>query len=71
MMPDLRWARFIKRMSQEEVAYLSGVPQPIVSRFERGLQRPTDEQWQKIADALEVDVKELTYYTYEEQNGRD
>jgi transcriptional regulator with XRE-family HTH domain len=53
-------------MTQDEIAFKSGIPQPIISRFERGLQRPTDAQWKAIADALQVDVTDLTFYTYEE-----
>jgi len=51
--------RRLARMSQEQLAGLSGVGQSYISRIERGRAGLTYKQAQKLAPALGVDPKQL------------
>ena len=51
----LRSARRAKGMSQEAVAYRAGVEQTDVSKFERGVERPSVERARRLATALDLE----------------
>jgi transcriptional regulator with XRE-family HTH domain len=51
--------RKAKGLSQEDLADLSGVEQPTISRFERGSDGITLRIIRQIADALDVSVSDL------------
>lgn len=49
--------RLLRKMKQEELARLSGVPQPTISSLERGRYKGTNiEIVQALADALNIEV---------------
>ena len=48
-----------KGLSQAELAYLSGISQSSLARYERGEMQPTLEVIKKIADVLNVSIEEL------------
>jgi transcriptional regulator with XRE-family HTH domain len=56
---DLRIARTRKRVCQYELSYRTGISQGLISLIERGYRQPTREQAEKIANALNVDIKEI------------
>jgi len=55
----LRTLRKQKGMSQEKMAKILSTDTSNYSRKERGETKIQDEEWQKIADALEVPVKDI------------
>ncbi len=56
---DLRIARVKRKISQWELSYKTRISQGRISLFERGFRQPTKEQAEKIADALQVDIKDI------------
>lgn len=56
---DLRIARMRKRICQYELSYRTGISQGLISLIERGYRQPTNEQADKIAEALQVNIKEI------------
>ncbi len=56
---NLRIARVKRKMSQWELSYKTRISQGRISLFERGFRQPTQEQAEKIAEALCVDIKEI------------
>lgn len=46
--------RFYQDISQQKLALMSGISQTTISHIENGLHIPTDEQKEKIANALEL-----------------
>ena len=56
---DLRIARTRKRICQYELSYRTGISQGLISLFERGYRQPTKVQAEKIAEALQVNIKEI------------
>lgn len=56
---DLRIARTRKKMSQYELSHKTEISQARISLFENGFRYPTNEQAEKIAEALEVNLKEI------------
>ncbi len=56
---DLRIARVKRKMSQWELSYKTRISQGRISLFERGFRQPTKEQADKIADVLQVDIKDI------------
>jgi transcriptional regulator with XRE-family HTH domain len=57
--PGLRAARMRHEMSQDELAFISGVPQPRLSRAERGYLWLRSDERERIAGALGVTVDDL------------
>ena len=55
----IRAFRKLKRIQQVEFAKRIGISVTVLGRIERGERIPTDEQLQKIADELHIDVEEL------------
>ena len=55
----LRYLRKQKGLSQEKIAKILSTDTSNYSRKERGETRIHDEEWQKIADALNVSVEEI------------
>ena len=55
----IRAFRKLKRIQQVELAKRIGMSVTVLGRIERGEKIPTDEQLQKIADELHIDVEEL------------
>ncbi len=56
---DLRIARVKRKMSQWELSYKTRISQGRISLFERGFRQPTKEQAEKIAEALQEDIKDI------------
>ena len=54
--PRIKQARLRQRMSQRVLAEQSGVSATAISKYERGLMKPTSDVLLKVADALEVDL---------------
>ena len=52
-----------KEIGISELAKISGIPQPSVSRYVRGKSNPPLKQLGKIAKALEVDVCDIVEKT--------
>ena len=48
-----------KGLSQAELAYLAGIAQSSLARYERGEMQPTIEVVKKIADVLKISIDEL------------
>ena len=57
---NLKRARVLKGLNQEELANILGVKQASISQFERGERIPTPGRLKKIAEALDVSIQELT-----------
>ena len=55
-MTTLRWARFIRQMTQMELQCKTGIHQVRISSFENGLLMPRPEEKSAMAKALEVPV---------------
>ena len=55
----IRAFRKLKRIKQVELAKRIGMSVTILGRIERGEKIPTDEQLQKIANELQIDIEEL------------
>ncbi len=61
-MSVMKRLRQMKGMSQDEVSVLADVPQPVLSKIERGLVKPTpsiQEAQKRIADILGVPTQQL------------
>ncbi len=56
---NLRIARVKRKISQWELSYKTKISQGRISLFERGFRQPTQEQAEKIADALQVYIKDI------------
>ncbi len=56
---NIRILRKNKGFTQEELAIKLNVVRQTVSKWEKGLSVPDAEMLQKIADTLEVDIKQL------------
>lgn len=56
---NVRRLRVRLNLSQEGLAFESGVNRTYISRLERGLENPTLAVLERVADALKVDVAEL------------
>lgn len=57
---NLKRARVIKGLNQNELASMLGVKQAAISQFEKGVRIPTTNNLKKITEALDVSVEELT-----------
>ena len=57
---NLRKARILKGLKQEELANILGVTQASISQYERGDRIPIDRNLRKICEALDVSLEELT-----------
>lgn len=55
----IRAFRKLKRIQQTEFAKQIGMSVTILGRIERGEKIPSEEQFQKIADVLQIDIQEL------------
>ncbi|MBD8034820.1 MULTISPECIES: helix-turn-helix domain-containing protein [Solibacillus] len=55
----IRAFRKLKRIQQTEFAKQIGMSVTILGRIERGEKLPSEEQFQKIADVLQIDIQEL------------
>ncbi len=64
---NLKVARASRGFSQYELAFKTGICQTMLSLFERGYYQPTQEQAQRIARALEVQVDQI--FPAEERRG--
>ena len=58
---NLKVNRILKGFSQRQLAKEIGISQPNISRYEKNLQQPSEELKQRIADILELPVKDLFY----------
>ena len=57
--PGLRGARVARKLSQDELSFLSGISQPRLSRAERGYLWLRPHEREKLADVLGVTAAEL------------
>lgn len=57
--PGLRSARVARKLSQDELAFLSGVSQPRLSRAERGYLWLRPDERKAVADVLAVTIDAL------------
>ena len=55
----IRDLRKQQKMTQHDLAEKSGLPQPHISRLERGVHCPSSKTIDRIAAALAVDAKHL------------
>lgn len=55
----LRWARKRKKLSQSELGQRVNVSHATINRYERGINEPSFDMVQKLADALDVSVEFL------------
>lgn len=62
---QLRIWRTRRNLSQDELAEKAGVSRNSISMMERGTYNPTVDQWNKIAHALELEVR-ITLKPYED-----
>ena len=56
----IKEARREGSMTQEQLSEKTGIPQSHISRLEGGIHSPSHKTLQKIADALNIDVKQFT-----------
>ena len=56
---ELRMARFFADLSQDELSRRSGIDRALISRAENGYIKLSDDQKEKIAEALGVDINTL------------
>jgi len=56
---DLKIARTRRRICQYELSHRTGISQGLISLIERGYRKATNEQAERIACALEVDIEEI------------
>jgi len=56
---NLRRLRMQNDLSQEELAYSSGIDRTFISDIERGIRNTSIIALNRIADALKVNIKEL------------
>lgn len=60
-MPTLHYARFIRRLTQQDLSVLTGMTQSTISAFERGYRLPDTEQRQKLSAALDIPADDLVF----------
>lgn len=58
-MIGLKHVRIDRRLTQHQLAFLTGIPQPVISLIEIGKWQPSDAQLEELARALEVPALEL------------
>lgn len=51
MLSGLKEMRLRQNLRQADLERLTGIPQPRLSRLERGIQQPTDEEVEKLMGA--------------------
>ncbi len=51
--------RVLRRLKQSEVESLSGIPQPRLSKIERGVAKPKQEEKESLARAFGLEAGEL------------
>lgn len=67
----LRILRSIRQMTQEELAQVAGISVDFLSLVERGKNSPSFTNLGKLAQALNVPVKELFNFDGQEDNQND
>ncbi|MBN2619355.1 MAG: helix-turn-helix transcriptional regulator [Spirochaetales bacterium] len=67
-MIDLKRIRKEKKLTQQELSQLSGVPQQSISRYEKGSRNADSENLKKLALALRVSADDLLGITEEVKN---
>lgn len=55
----IRKARELKNLTQKKLAEMTGIHEVLLRRYEYGDRNPKDDQLQKIADALDVNINVL------------
>jgi transcriptional regulator with XRE-family HTH domain len=60
----IRSLRKTQQISQEQLAFESGLSRQYISYLESGLKSPTVDTLLTIADAMNVDVKDLLDFKY-------
>lgn len=56
---NLRWARFLKQLTQDELALKSDVLQSQISKFEQRLIKPSDREKKSLAKALDCQPEDI------------
>ncbi len=68
---NIKKARIVKKVSQEQLAYLTGLHQSQIYRFEKGKQPINTVHLEKISNVLEVPVIEFFKTDFDIQHGFD
>lgn len=68
---SLRQARARAGLTQVDLARSTGISQQLISQYEGGLVRPTDERRILLARALGTTIAELFPYPDDDSNGSD
>lgn len=63
----MKIARIKKGVNQYDLSSVTNLPQGLISLFETGHGKPTSEQAQKIADALQVGISDIFSELHEVQ----
>ena len=58
---NLRWVRFIKRVSQHKLAAITGISQARISLLENGYVKPSDDDIVRLAEGLGVKPDDLSF----------
>jgi len=58
-MNKMKAYRFLKNKTQDDLMALTGIDQSRISRIERDVLKPTEEEKKKIATALRTKLKKL------------
>lgn len=59
----LRKLRLLRKLTQKELAYMSGLTDSAIRNYELGYRSPDNEQLKKIAEALQCDASALVDHT--------
>ena len=59
----LRKLRLLRKLTQKELAYMSGLTDSAIRNYELGYRSPDKEQLKKIAEALQCDASALVDHT--------
>ena len=59
----LRKLRLLRKLTQKELAHMSGLTDSAIRNYELGYRSPDEEQLRKIAESLQCDVSALVDHT--------
>lgn len=65
---DLREARFLKKISQWELAVRVGTSQAMICLYENGYRNPNDEMKKKITNVLSCKIEEISFNKNNDQD---
>lgn len=67
---NLKIERIKRNKTQYLLSHETGVPQSTISLFEKGFKQPTKEQAKKIADTLQINIKEIFPESWKRWGGK-